>query len=146
MNIPRACLVAILTTAISYGGWLLLTDHLQFQKHVMETRQERLRFSAELRLRSALAGADISNSGWVKDARPIWFRRLPRNLLLPGTHAWLEIASTNDARLRHPELREVETERDAAWWYNPATGDLRARVPAAESEASSIDLYAWVNE
>ena len=146
MNITRASLVGILTAAVSYGGWMLFNDHLLFQKQVQETRQERLRFSAELRLRSALAGADISNSGWVQDAQPSWFRRLPRNLLLPETHAWVEIASTDDARRRHPKFKKVENERDAAWWYNPATGDLRARIPANERNSSSFDLYALVNQ
>jgi len=146
MNIPRASLVALLTTAISYGGWELCSDHLKFQKQVVDTRQERLRFAAELRLRSALAGADISTSGWVQDAQPSWFRRLPRNLLLPETHAWVEIATTDDARRRHPELREVVTDRDAAWWYNPATGDLRARIPASGRSNSNFDLYALVNQ
>ena len=146
MRIPTNLLAASVASLIVYGGWQLIQSDIESQRIEAATRKERIRFSAELRVRSALAGARNAPSGWVHVVEPEWFRAIPHNHLLPESHAWLEIATPEEARLRHPTNRTVLSPRDAAWWYNPATGDLRARVPAIGSQESALVLYAEVND
>lgn len=146
MRIPTNLLAAAVASLIVYGGWQLIRSDIELQRSETATRQERLRFAAELRLRSALAGAQTGSSGWVYAVEPNWFRSIPRNHLLPNSHAWLEIATPEQSRLRHPTDRMVKGPTDAAWWYNPATGDLRARVPPTGGESQVQAMYANVND
>ena len=145
MRIPTNLVAASLASLIAYGGWQLIQGDIESSRREAATRKERIRFAAELRVRSALAGAATSTSGWVHEVNPDWFRAIPRNHLLPGSHSWLEIATPDQARLRHPMKRTADGPDEAAWWYNPATGDLRARVPTHGSHEAAKTLYAIVN-
>ena len=146
MRIPTNLLAATAAGLIVYGGWQLIRSNIESQRTTTATRQERLRFSAELRLRSALAGAKTGESGWVDIVEPDWFRLVPRNHLLSTSQTWLEIATPEQSNLRHPIHRTVDESSDAAWWYNPATGDLRARVPQTGSIENALNLYSNVND
>ena len=145
MRIPTNLVAASLASLIAYGGWQLIQSDIEATRLEAATRKERIRFAVELRVRSALAGATTTPSGWVHEVNPEWFRAIPRNHLLPGSHSWLEIATPTQSRLRHPIKRAAEGPDDAAWWYNPATGDLRARVPGRGSTEATNALYAVVN-
>ena len=93
VRIPTNLLAASVASLIVYGGWQLIQSDIESQRIEAATRKERIRFSAELRVRSALAGARNAPSGWVHVVEPEWFRAIPHNHLLPESHAWLEIAT-----------------------------------------------------
>ncbi|MBX3373275.1 MAG: hypothetical protein KF817_05520 [Phycisphaeraceae bacterium] len=82
---------------------------------------------------------------------PEWFRRLqlgdapPRNALLDGRRPWIEIAADTNRSLEHPPRPIATSESDAAFWYNPYRGIVRARVPAALSEPEALDAYNTIN-
>lgn len=65
----------------------------------------------------------------------------PENPLLPG-EVGLEIAS--DRHHEHPDPL-VWKSGGRPWWYNPANGMFRARVPPQGSQADTVMLYNAVN-
>ena len=142
MNVLTAMTAGIL----AYGGWRLIHAQMEHQYAIKATQQELLRFKAELRLRSSLMDADLSSSGWVSDIDPSWFKHPPRNHLLNPGHTWLEMAEASESALQHPRERDSADSGKAAWWYNPANGALRARMPAQTSTSSLDELYHLVND
>lgn len=105
------------------------------------------RLQREVNVRSVLGGRENARTRtWPSSIDPAWFGDdPPRNPLVGPDHPWLEIASARDLDRAHPrEVQAVEQET-AGFWYNPATGIVRARVPAAVSDRTSLDLYNELN-
>ena len=142
MNVLTAMTAGIL----AYGGWRLIHARMEHQYAIKATQQEVLRFKSELRLRSSLMDAELSSSGWVSDIDPSWFKNPPRNHLLNSGHTWLEMAEPGESALQHPRERDSDDSSNAAWWYNPANGALRARVPTQTSSSSLDQLYHLIND
>ena len=94
--------------------------------------------------------------GWPKSIERSWFDglgRTPSNLmvesadgLLGAAHRpWLEIAGPGDVDLTHPRVRVTLDANTAAFWYNPASGVIRARVPIQVTDQQTTQLYNAVN-
>jgi type II secretory pathway pseudopilin PulG len=104
------------------------------------------RMNREIRVQSAMGGAELNGRGWPITIDPAWFGRdLPRNLLVDPTIPWLEVASDSELELDHPATRLVTSRADAAFWYNPAKGIVRGRVGAFVSDAQALDAYNRIN-
>lgn len=73
-----------------------------------------------------------------------WFRgnRLPHHPLNGGAVPDLHVFS-GDAR-QHPSYKTLD--QYGAYWYNPAVGIVRARVPALRTSAETLALYNLVNQ
>ena len=50
------------------------------------------------------------------------------------------------AALEHPVNLTASDYSLAQFWYNPNTGQVRARVPAGISDAAALGLYNRVND
>lgn len=83
--------------------------------------------------------------GWPERIEQSWFRELPRNELVSSEHPWMEIATEQEAALRHPPVRMMVNHTLAGLWYNPYQGVVRARVPIQVSDQAALTLYNRVN-
>lgn len=110
------------------------------------TAAELRRFQSEIHLRAATDTGDGTTLHWPPTVDPAWFKgKPPRNELLSRDRPWLEIAAPEQAHLRHPEIRIAIDRSLASFWYNPAQGIVRARVPPLLSDAETLSLYNTVN-
>ncbi len=76
---------------------------------------------------------------------PAWFKDgQPSNPLLVGDRPWINIAPADDYS-KHPPDPLVDDLRQAAFWYNPNNGIVRARVPRQVSDRLTLALYNDAN-
>lgn len=119
----------------------------QLEKDVVLTEAEVHRLAAQIELQAALENVELTQRGYPRLVKPEWFHgNLPLNPLLESGHPWLEIASASQHELRHPPNPIAAGADVAQFWYNPYTGDVRARVPTGVSDAKALELYNRVNE
>jgi hypothetical protein len=133
----------IATMALGLLGVVLWTRSGEAE-HREEVSQVRVALD-ELRTTAAYHGAlgHLSNSpaGYPVHMMPEWFAdAMPVNVLLPGSHPWIDLAPPGDNAL-HPPDPVAFHEAQAGFWYNPNVGIFRARVPAGGSSTSRLDLY-----
>ena len=77
---------------------------------------------------------------------PAWFEHdRPVNVLLGSAHPWVEIAHEDQSHLKHPIDPVAHDRKQAQFWYNPSSGQVRARVPARPSDQTTLDLYNLIN-
>ena len=142
-------LVAIMISGVVAGVMLYYRSTEQEDQNREVLRGDVIRFNNEVTLQSALGRVDISVRGFPTTIDPEWFSvengGIPDNPLLDGTHPWLEIAGVAQAELTHPPVRVGAESTSAKFWYNPYTGNVRARVPAGLSDAETLVLYNYVN-
>lgn len=104
------------------------------------------RLNREIRVQSAMGTGELNGRGWPVTIDPAWFGRdLPRNLLVDPSVPWLEVAAEPEHEFDHPDRRIVTGRADAAFWYNPANGVVRARVGAFVSDAQALAAYNRIN-
>lgn len=104
------------------------------------------RLEQTLRIKAATGEVEVNGRGWPVDINPDWFGDdPPRNSLLSSGRPWLEIASSEPASLTNPAVRIAYDRSVAAFWYNPANGAIRARIPATVSDQRAVELYNRIN-
>lgn len=147
MRLFMDSMVALMLTAILAGLiWHNRMDNSQQQVREL-ARAEVRRFQQQIALQSALAQVQRSERGYPQAVEPDWFQgKLPTNPLLDASHPWLEIAGPDDVTAQHPRQRVAVNGNAAKFWYNPATGVVRARVPAGVSDKASLEMYNFVND
>ncbi|HVZ93577.1 MAG TPA: hypothetical protein VG797_03615 [Phycisphaerales bacterium] len=129
------------------GMWRSAQSHEVESERVEASAEQSLhRIDREIRTRAATFGAELNGRNWPETVDPVWFASVPRNPLTPGKRPWLEVASDEDAGLLHPRRRMALSEEDAAFWYNPARGIVRARVGPMISDAEALARYNRINE
>lgn len=152
-------LQALLIVVMVGGIVLLMHDSrrrdARFDADVRETRDAVVQLQRLLALHEVLeqqGQADrVADRSIATTIDPGWFRRLqlgeapPRNALLDSRRPWIEIAAETNRALDHPPRPFATNESDAAFWYNPYRGIVRARVPAALSESEALDAYNTIN-
>lgn len=144
VNLTTLTLLALLV--ISFGAWTYVTDSARERELIASTSLARQRIVSEVRLRSALAGAEITRQGWVRRIDPAWFPEgRPLNpWFLNHNRNWVDVDVRADSARFDPD--SIDTSRHGAgWWYNPANGIIRARVPAQKTSRATLDLYESVN-
>lgn len=100
----------------------------------------------EIRVRAATGQTEVNGRGWPDTIDPAWFKQDPPfNVLVPRDRPWLEIASFEDEGLDHPSIRQAVTKNLASFWYNPATGRVRARVGPMVSDRDALLDYNTIN-
>lgn len=124
--------------------------HQRAQSRERETiagvREDVRRIERELRRRAATGDIEVNGRGWPTTIDPGWFTdEAPINRLLPVDRPWLEIAPPEHADLVHPLVRQSYDRTVAAFWYNPALGVVRARVPVTLSDRHATELYNTIN-
>jgi hypothetical protein len=103
-------------------------------------------FQRQLSIQAAAKEREQGGSGWPDTIELAWFGEdAPRNPLLSPDRPWVEVATPDQADLSDPPVRVAVSTAYAAFWYNPAKGIVRARVPLKMSEAASVELYNQIN-
>ena len=146
MRLLMDSLIALTILAVLAGVlWQTRTDY-EAQTRQELTRSEVTRFQQQIRLQAVLHGGEHGERTYPASIEPGWFEgNLPVNPLLEPGHPWVEVASAQQRHLAHPPDRIASNLEMAAFWYNPHTGVIRARVPAAISDARAMELYNLVN-
>lgn len=133
--------------AIAYGAVHLHQQGDREAEQIEQTRESRVRIESELVLRSQSGQASLNPRGWAETIVPAWFGGdLPANLLLDDDRPWMEIASVEQASWEHPRPFFDATGHDASFWYNPALGIVRARVPMLPTDARTLAAYNEIND
>jgi hypothetical protein len=103
-------------------------------------------FNEQVEFHSAIWQSEQQGAGlYPPQVQPQWFADgAPRNPLLPKEHPWLDIAPADDYSDQPPDPLATDPDQ-AAFWYNPNTGVVRARVPRQVSERLTLELYNQVN-
>lgn len=113
---------------------------------VQEVRSDIRRIEQELKMRAATGSVEVNGRGWPVEIDANWFGdNPPKNRLISTNRPWLEIAPPAHAELIHPSIRIAFDESVAAFWYNPANGIVRARVPQTVSDRRATELYNRIN-
>jgi len=116
------------------------------QRIVRSVREAVIRLEREVRVRSATGQAAVNGRGWAETIDPAWFGNDPPiNPLVPSNRPWLEVASEDEQSLTDPPIRQSVDRNTPAFWYNPATGRVRARVGPMVSDEAALDRYNAVN-
>lgn len=131
---------------VSLAAWTRFDAIQRFDRTVSTTNIALLRIESEIRLRSALDGHETSREGFVLVVDPAWFEgHPPQNQLLTGLdRRWIDVDGRADRSIRNPTTI-FAGRSDAQWWYNPANGVIRARVPAQPTIRATQELYDRVN-
>lgn len=109
------------------------------------TRSAVQSIQSKVRVRATMADVEINAAGFPNEVDPAWFDEgVPMNPLAEG-RPWIEIADESEFALRHPRNPTLEGGTGAMFWYNPALGVVRARVPRTLSDADAIVTYNEVN-
>ena len=133
-----AGLVAVLVTVAR-------RDQLE-RRNLDDTMESLHRIEQTLRVQAAAGVGTLNARGWPVTIDGSWFTEpVPRNFLLAGERPWIEIATPEEAELRNPRVRQSVDGDIAEFWYNPAQGVVRARVPVTVSDEEATELYNRVN-
>lgn len=136
----------ILIIGLVFGLVYIARQRQQAALHIEQTSDAVERIELTLKVQAATGNADVNARGWPLTIDPAWFNELlPRNMLLAGERPWMEIALPEQAGLRHPPVRQAIDESVAEFWYNPALGIVRARVPLTVSDEQALTLYNRIN-
>jgi hypothetical protein len=116
------------------------------QRNIDDTVAAIHRIEQTIKVHAAAGVTTLNARGWPMTIEPAWFEQpVPRNFLLAGERPWIEIATAAEADLRHPRVRLAVDSSVAEFWYNPAQGVVRARVPVEVSDADATAMYNKVN-
>lgn len=127
-------------------GAVAYRHHAERQDLEMLSVREGLdRFHQTLEFQSALWMAQEDTEGFYPpQVMPDWFEEdLPQNALVTGKRPWLDIAPPGDYSGHPPD--PLATGDQAAFWYNPERGIVRARVPQQDTDRLTLELYNRVN-
>ncbi|MFM7053044.1 MAG: hypothetical protein ACKOYN_13075 [Planctomycetota bacterium] len=140
-------LLVILVVAAGLGVALhMYQEDLEHKSAVESTQAALVSIEAELGIRAALADARLNEFGHLPQVDRDWFSGLePRNALAPANAPWIDIATDAETEREHPRNPTFHGGRSASFWYNPAKGIVRARVPDQVSDAAARELYAQIN-
>ncbi|MBT8484270.1 MAG: type II secretion system protein [Phycisphaerales bacterium] len=146
MRILIRMLLAVMILGITTG---ILLYYLNVRRDASDrelARAEVNRFQQQIYLRAALASPDQQDAP-PPVIDPSWFQEnLPINPLLGTERPWVEVAAAHDKTRLHPHNLTAGSDEIAAFWYNPANGVVRARVPEGISDSQALALYNEVND
>ncbi|UCD74706.1 MAG: hypothetical protein JSV91_13070 [Phycisphaerales bacterium] len=147
MRLLKDTLVALMLVGILAGIlWYNRTDRSE-QAVLDAVRDDVRRFQQEILLQATLKEVELTERGYPRTVDPAWFGDdMPTNDLLGPSHPWLEIAGPEQCDLHHPPQLVAGDDSLAAYWYNPLTGSLKARVPVEISDARALRIYNYIND
>ncbi len=147
MRILLDTLIAMTLIGILGGLVWQNREHAEFLAQRDATREEVRRFQQQIHLQVALARVAQSDCTFPDTIDSGWFNgNIPRNTLLGVEHPWVEVIQVDPDDNSAPPHRIAWNTDDAAFWYNPTTGIIQARVPGGVSDAASLELYNYIND
>lgn len=144
-------IVALVTLLVCGLGLALWYRQAQSEERLIrQTMTDLRRLEREVLVRAATRTDHPGGLDYPPTIDPAWFGDdPPRNALLSaglaGERPWLEVARPDQADLTDPPVRIALTTRDAAFWYNPALGIVRARVSSNVSDKRALEIYNRIN-
>jgi hypothetical protein len=142
--VNAVCLVAIGMIAAGLG-WVRYDEDLR-EDSMKKTIAEVQRFDQMVDLRAATKDVALSDQDWPTVVEPEWFKgEPPVNHMVSLDRPWVEVATPEQADLKDPPTRVAIGKETASFWYNPANGVIRARVPMTISDEETIRLYNRIN-
>ncbi len=139
-------LVALMLAGILGGIVVAHRDNSDSEATYDSGRMQLRDLQRQINLQASLKRVPINEFGWPMTVDPEWFAdHRPDNPLLDDSRPWLEVATPMYYRLENPLDCSTADPRAAQFWYNPAKGIVRARVPAGLSDQASLDAYNRVN-
>lgn len=147
MRLMIDSLVAIMLVMILAGVVLHVQQDRTRSAQSEEVRNNVRWIKREFQLKTVLKEVELNEHGHPLTVDPTWFEgKLPDNSLLGKGYPWMEIASAGQKDLAHP-MNPVATDFSIAkFWYNPANGAVRARVPATISDEDALEMYNFIND
>lgn len=96
----------------------------------------------------ALGDAELSATGFPQQVSPAWFgEQLPFNRFASARRPWIDVAPLGDDSDHPPDpVFNDDDLSQAGFWYNPARGVFRARVPQRTTDAETLALYNDIND
>ena len=147
MRIVLDTLVALMVAGILAGVTLHQRNRDSEEVQVEELARNVKILNREVQLRAALSQSSVADRGFPEAIDPEWFQdALPRNPLLDDGRPWVEVATIDERSAGHPPDIGPEDKLSAGFWYNPAKGIVRARVPIGLSDRGMLELYNHVND
>ncbi len=84
--------------------------------------------------------------GWPTTINPAWFgAEAPNNTLLSPDRPWVDVATADEAPLRHPNDRIASDPTVTMFRYNTYQRLIRTRVPPSISDQQALNLYNRLN-
>jgi len=110
-------------------------------------REGLFEFQEQVTLHGAIdLGVDRDAGQYPPHLEPHWFQwGAPQNPLVSSGRPWMDIAPQEDFSDQPPDPLATSN-LQAAFWYNPHNGVVRARVPRQVSERLTLELYNQVNQ
>jgi hypothetical protein len=124
----------------------LYESKLEEQSVVDATRAALSTIRSEMGIHAAVGDVELNEFGHPTVIDPSWFGSTPaNNLLAKGNAPWLEVAHPGEYDRNHPNDPTFRGGRGAMFWYNPARGIVRARVPDQTTDEATLSLYESIN-
>lgn len=139
-------MILVMVLTILLGGLSYRKASQQRDRELAAVRQGLAHFDEKLAFQGALWQSEQEDAAkYPPQVRPEWFKdAMPSNPLVRGDRPWINIAPADDLNDQPPDPLAEEPDQ-AAFWYNPNLGIVRARVPRQVSHRLTLELYNRVN-
>lgn len=135
-------LLAILTGGAGY--WWTQHQQVAMRRQIDQVRQSMREIHNVAMLHGGQGDVPVHASGYPLKIEATWFATPPVNGLAADHALWLAVAEPERYAATNPR-NIVASDQRAAFWYNPARGIIRARVPRQITEDATMDLYNRIN-
>lgn len=140
-------LIVVGLSAIGFAIYDSMRHDEERATAIASTRANVRAIQAQLDLYVAGESVSINDQRFPNAISADWFDGVrPLNTLLGVDRPWVELASIDELARTHPTDVTVGGGDGAMFWYNPARGVVRARVPRTLTDAEAIRIYNEVNE
>jgi len=139
-------MIVVMVLVIIIGVVQYRHQSTRLERDVQAVRRGLEEFDSILEFQGALWQAQEDGSSlYPPQVMPGWFKGAPpRNPLVTGDRPWLDIAPLEDYHDQPPDALATGPGQ-AAFWYNPTLGVVRARVPRQDTDRLTLELYNRVN-
>lgn len=138
-------LIVVMIGAVALSVMAHDQTESRHQQRLDEVRQAMAEMHVKARVHGSMDDVEATRHGFSITLEEQWFRpRPPHNVLLSADRPWLDIAQDGD-NAQHPKDPVAYGPEQAAFWYNPEYGIIRARVAPQLSKSETLRLYNEVN-
>ena len=146
MRLAVNLLIPVMVVLLIAG--VLVYDHVKRRTRDthLTVQQDMVRLRGQAAYHGAMRRMAVTKAGFPRIVREEWFggEPLPANVLVPGSHPWLDVAPQGDMA-EHPPDPIAFGPDQGGFWYNPNIGVVRARVPWEHSIPKALETYNKVN-